>query len=135
MAFGYPTNPIYSNEEILAAQAAIDSHPNGSPFWDTEDGQEAIRISKLIGLKAQTTNKQRAATHAAGMRQDHFPIRQQIAIARTNKLTDGSETHDVLIGSLPNQVEVSCESQADADAMHEILQRAGFAIHIEIRHY
>lgn len=57
----------YSAEEIADAQDAIDTHPNASPFWDSDGGQEALRIARIVGLMPTTTNRERAAIHAKAM--------------------------------------------------------------------
>jgi len=53
--------------EIEQAQAALNTHPDRSPFWDSPMGQEALECARSNGLKAQNTNRERAAIYAALM--------------------------------------------------------------------
>ena len=57
----------YSKEEIEEAQAHLDRYTFRSKFWDTEDGQETMRIAREYGLKSQTTNEARSRVHAEMM--------------------------------------------------------------------
>lgn len=49
----------YTNEEIQDAQMFLDTMPDDCPFWDTEQGQETLRIKRQLGINPATTNAQR----------------------------------------------------------------------------
>jgi hypothetical protein len=50
-------------------QAELNGHPNASPFWDSDRGQEVLEAAKAYGIKAQNSNKDRARIYAvAGIR-------------------------------------------------------------------
>jgi hypothetical protein len=45
------------------AQQQLDTHPDASPFWDSNSGQEALAIAKAMGLTATNTNRERCAIY------------------------------------------------------------------------
>lgn len=51
--------------EIALAQADLNFHPDASPYWDSDRGQESLYIARAHGLKARNTNRERCAKYAA----------------------------------------------------------------------
>lgn len=60
----------YTSEEIAAAQRDLDLYPNASSFWDTDSGQETMRIARQYSLESTNTNRERCKIHAE-MMADH----------------------------------------------------------------
>lgn len=54
-------------KEIAAAQVALDSHPDSSPFWDSPMGQETLELARRYGMSARNTDRERRAIHKKRM--------------------------------------------------------------------
>jgi hypothetical protein len=55
--------------DICNAQFAIDHHPDASPFWDSQRGQNVLDTVRANSLTATTTNSYRCRWHAEQMSQ------------------------------------------------------------------
>lgn len=56
--------------DVEKAQAAIDFHPDSSPYWDAPDGQDILRMVNEFGLKSTNTNRERVQLYRDAMRED-----------------------------------------------------------------
>lgn len=57
----------YTKAEIEEAQRHLNLYPNASSFWDTDSGQETMRIARQYGLESENTNRERCRIHAEMM--------------------------------------------------------------------
>ena len=53
-----------ADRQIAEVQAALDFHPDASPFWDGDQGQEFLSEARALGLSARNTNRERCALYA-----------------------------------------------------------------------
>lgn len=60
-------NINYTKNEIDLAQAHLDRYTVNSSFWDTENGQQTMRIARQHGLESTTSNYARSRVHAVAV--------------------------------------------------------------------
>ena len=66
-------SPAADDQEVMWAQSMLDAYFDGSPFWDSGSGQEALAIAREHGLESRTSNWERRRYHDAIMRAARNP--------------------------------------------------------------
>jgi hypothetical protein len=69
----------FTLRELEDAQHELDFHPDASPFWDSNAGQDVLYVARRAGLEPRTTNRERCALYAAQRAKDE---REAITKAR-----------------------------------------------------
>lgn len=49
----------FEEKEIADAQAALDFHPDNSPYWDSRSAQDVMLCAQVCGLSSRKSNAER----------------------------------------------------------------------------